>query len=242
MLYRVLLYLTRPSDEQLRRRSKWWLLKAKIWLYRHLLRRLLRSYLHYAISDTVLLQSGKIKVVHEYRDLEFESELRRNKIVFKADTSVQSLPLAKPKSRSTGCFGYFKFKSQLSIYVGGKGLFVTHNDSYAIDGALLSKVEASVREDYIMRSTIEASSTTFKTPIRRENRESEESPTPQPIPTKRPQRRPKPVKRSGGMFERDRDVVPVTPRPYPEPEEVVVEPEPQPETIAKRGFEIDKSF
>lgn len=243
MLLRVLLYLIKPSDEQLQRRNNGWFIETTIWLYERLLRRLLRSYIHYAIYDTILLDGGRIKVVHEYRDLEFESELRRNRVALKDDVVSQSLPLVKPKSRSKRYFGYFKFKSKLSLYANGKELFISHDDNYSVDGTLRSKVRSSVKDEAMIHSIIKGASSYFKESTPKEQRETkEEQPTPIPIPTKMPQRKPKSPKRSSGMFDLDRDVVPITPRQESEPKQPEVIVEPQPETIEKRGFEIDISF
>ena len=243
MLLRVLIYLIKPSDEQLHRRNNRWFIETKIWFYERLLRRLLRSYNHYAIYDTIFLNEGRIKVVHEYRDLEFESELRRNKITFKEDVISQSFPLVKPKSSLKWYFGYFRFKSKLSLYADGKELFISHDDNYSVDGTLLPKIKSSVKEDAMTHSIIKVVSSYFKEPTPKEQQETkEEQPTPIPIPTKRPQRKPKSPKRSSGMFDLDRDVVPITPRQESEPKQPEVIVEPQPETIEKRGFEIDTSF
>lgn len=243
MLLRVLIYLIRPSDEQLHKRNNRWFIKTKIWLYKRLLRRLLRSYNHYAIYDTILLNQGRIKVVHEYRDLEFESELRRNKITFKEDVVSQSFPLVKPKSSLKWYFGYFRFKSKLSLYADGKELFISHDDNYSVDGTLLPKIKSSVKEDAMTHSIIKVVSSYFKEPTPKEQQETkEEHTTPILTATKRPRHKSKSQKRTGGMFDLDRDVVPITPREESEPKQTEVVVKPHPDTIEKRGFEIDISF
>ena len=88
MLFRVLLNILKPSNEQLRGETT-----GKIKMYHFLLRQLLKTYLHYAMSDIITIDNGNVKIVHEFRDLEFEDELIRNKIKFKSD--LLDKPLAK---------------------------------------------------------------------------------------------------------------------------------------------------
>lgn len=155
MLLRFLLNLVKPSNEQLRCKKVGMLLGLKIWSYQLLLRRLLKTYLHYAISDTIIIDNGTIKIVHELRDLEFESELVRNKINFKADVISRSIPLSTQKGKSTCNFHFFKFKSKLSLYVGGKELFIKHDDTCLIDGTLTGKIKCTSKNSYIFQSIIE---------------------------------------------------------------------------------------
>ena len=105
MLFRVLLNILRPSNEQLRGKAT-----GKIKMYHFLLRRLLKTYLHYAMSDIITIDNGNVKIVHEFRDLEFEDELIRNKIKFKSDLLTMSIPIIRRKSKVVRHTRYFKFK------------------------------------------------------------------------------------------------------------------------------------
>ena len=58
MLLRSLSNLIKPSNEQLRNKTNGQFTRLKIWLYQLLLRRLLKSYLHYAISDSIIINNG----------------------------------------------------------------------------------------------------------------------------------------------------------------------------------------
>lgn len=155
MLFRFLLNLIKPSNEQLRNKATGRFTRQKIWLYQLFLRRLCKTYLHYAISDTIIMDNGKIKIVHEYRDLEFESELTRNRIEFKTDVVDHSIPLSVKKNRVTGYFSFFKFKDLLSLYVDGNELFVKHDEAYSIDGTVRGKIRCASKNNCLTQSVID---------------------------------------------------------------------------------------
>lgn len=155
MLLRLLLRLIKPSDRQLKSRSKGKFLQLSIALYQFSLRQLLKSYQHYAISDSVFIDDGKIKIVHEYRDIEFESELIRNKIGFKIDKIKHSIPISIKKSKTRHNFKFFKFSDSLCIYADGKELFISHNVFCSIDGTIKGKVTASVCNNIIPQYVVE---------------------------------------------------------------------------------------
>lgn len=80
ILLRLFMYLLKPSTERLRKRTNGAFKRMCIRLYQSILRCLLKNYRHYAISDTISLDGGRIKIIHEFRDLKFENELVRNGI------------------------------------------------------------------------------------------------------------------------------------------------------------------
>ena len=133
MWLRFLSDIIKSSNEQLRSKSNGKFTRLKIWLYQWLLRRLLKTYLHYAISDTVIINNGDIKIVHEFRDLGFESELVRNRIDFKSEMISHAIPVSMRKNKATRNFSYFNFKNLLSIYVDGKELFIKHDEEFSPD-------------------------------------------------------------------------------------------------------------
>ena len=73
MLFRSLSNLIKPSNEQLRNKTNGQFTRLKIWLYQLLLRRLLKSYLHYAISDSIVINNGDIKIVHATKKIKTQS-------------------------------------------------------------------------------------------------------------------------------------------------------------------------
>lgn len=155
MVLRFLLNQIKPSNEQLRSKDAGRFTHLRIQLYQFLLRRLLRTYLHYAISDTIIINSGSVKITHEFRDLGFESELIRNKIEFKSDMISHSMPLLIRKSRATCHFLFFNFKSLLSLYIDGKELFIKHDESCSIDGTVNGRIRCSSHKKMITQSIIE---------------------------------------------------------------------------------------
>ncbi|MBO5835026.1 MAG: hypothetical protein J6R12_03210 [Bacteroidales bacterium] len=93
--------------------------------------------------------------MHEFRDLLFESELVRNKINFKTDIINHSLPLSTQKGKSIHNFHYFRFKSLLSLYIGGKELFIKHDEACSVDGTLMGSIKCSSNNSCLFQSFIE---------------------------------------------------------------------------------------
>lgn len=154
MLIRAFIHIIRPSNEQLRN-TKNWLSRFIIKVYQYLLSLLKKSYLHYAISDTILLDNGNIKIIHEFRDLEFESELKRNGVDIRPLMLSTSIPVNAVKSKRCIWYSYFKFKDLLSIYVNNVELFIKHDSSISINGNMFANIKKSSSSDIICRSTIE---------------------------------------------------------------------------------------
>ena len=154
MLLRFFSKIIKPSNEQLRSKTNGKFTRLKIWLYQLLLRRVLKTYLHYAISDSIIINNGDIKIVHEFRDLGFENELIRNKIGFKSEMISHAIPILRRKNQATHNFSFFNFKSLLSIYVDGKELFIKHDEAFSIDGTVLGKIKCSTNDSCISQSII----------------------------------------------------------------------------------------
>lgn len=155
-ILRIIMWLLKPSNERVKNlNGNSWLTRFTIRVYRSLLSRLQKSYLYYAISDTVLLDGGRIKIVHEFRDLEFEDELKRNGIDIQPHMLTTALPLYATKSKRSVRFYYFRFKNVLSMYVDDKELFIKHDSDISIDGTVLADVKKSSTSDIICRSMIE---------------------------------------------------------------------------------------
>lgn len=238
MLLRFLLNSIKPSNEQLRCRNVGKFLHLKIWLYQSSLRRLLKTYLHYAISDTIIIDNGNIKIVHEFRDLWFESELVRNRIGFKADMISHSIPLSIPKSRSTRYFRFFKFKNLLSLYVGGKELFINHDDVCSIDGTLKGKIKCSSKNSGITQSVIEILSSQNSSGHRTDNCQHTKSAN-NDKPSNQRQRKKTPIQ---SVFGREKVIPSVTAPKEPVTEQTEVIYDNPPKSIEKKGFDIDTSF
>lgn len=155
LLLRLWMYLLRPSDEKLKRENEGTFDDLRIRLYRLMLRWLLKSYRHYAIFDTVSMDHGRIRIVHELRDLAFESELARNGIDLRSHLVSREWPVVQAKGRYGRCFRYFTWKNLKNICVDGKELSVRHADALSISGNAAANIKISSAEDVIVRSQIE---------------------------------------------------------------------------------------
>lgn len=239
MLLRFLLNLIKPSNEQLRCKNIGKFIRLKVWLYQLLLKRLLKTYLHYAIFDTIIIDNGEIKIVHEFRDLGFESELVRNKLNFKADLISHSIPLSKQKEKSTCYFHFFRFKDLLSLYVDGKELFIKHDEFCSIDGVLPGKIKCSSKSSCFSQSVIEILSL-------QNSMESLNNITHQKtkiIHDKKPaSQRQRKTTTSPNLFERERNLSPITIPKVSTVDKTEIIYDSQPKVIEKKGFDIDTSF
>lgn len=149
------MHLLKPSNERLMVGPNGTFRRMCIRLYQSILRCLLKSYRQYAISDMITIDGGRIKIVHELRDLEFENELARNNIDVRPHMLYNDIPVAISKGRFRFCFKYFKWKDQKSIYFGENELFIKHDDSLLINGNVINNILCSSAKDIIVRSIIE---------------------------------------------------------------------------------------
>lgn len=239
MLLRFLSNLIKPSNEQLRNKTNGQFTRLKIWLYQLLLRWLLKTYLHYAISDSIVINNGDIKIVHEFRDLGFESELIRNRIGFKADMISHSLPIMIRKSKAIHNFSFFNFKNLLSIYVDGKELFIKHDEAFSIDGTVQGKIKCSTNDSCVSQSIIKilyqknCLEPLNNIPDQRTKLTSDKKPTNQ---------RQRKTTTSPNIFEREREISPITTPKVSTADKTEIIHDIQPKAIEKKGFDIDISF
>lgn len=239
MLLRFLSNLIKPSNEQLRNKTNGQFTQLKIWLYQLLLRRLLKSYLHYAISDSIVINNGDIKIVHEFRDLGFESELIRNRIGFKSDMISHSLPIMIRKSKAIHNFSFFNFKNLLSIYVDGNELFIKHDETFSIDGTVQGKIKCTTNDSCVSQSIIKilyqknCLEPLNNTPDQRTKLTSDKKPTNQ---------RQRKTSTSPNIFDREREISPITTPKVSTADKTEIIYDNQPKAIEKRGFDIDTSF
>lgn len=156
MFLRFLMRLIKPTNEQLRNvKGNNRLSRYTLKLYQWLLGRLQKSYLHYAISDTIIQENSRIKIIHEFRDIEFENELKRNGIDIRPHMLATTFPINARKNKRKIWYGYFRFKDLLSIYINDKELFVKHDSSFSTSGTTLATVKKSSSSDIIDRCVIE---------------------------------------------------------------------------------------
>lgn len=155
ILFRLFMHLLKPSDEQLKKKSNGTFIRMCIQLYQSILKYLLKSYKHYAILDIISIDSERIKIVHEFRDLFFEHELMRNGINIRPHLLSKDGDVAIYKGRSGFWFKYFKWKDLKSIYIDNNELFIKHDNSLSINSNATINVKSSSEKDIIFRSIIE---------------------------------------------------------------------------------------
>ena len=237
MFLRIILNIIKPSNEQLRNKTNGQFTRLKIWLYQLLLRRLLKSYLHYAISDSIVINNGDIKIVHEFRDLGFESELIRNRIGFKSDMISHSLPIMIRKSKATRNFSFFNFKNLLSIYVDGKELFIKHDEALSIDGTIMGKFQCSPNKGCIFQSIITIMQQQNSIEYLNNKIHQQAKLTFDKKSTNQRQRK---IVTSSNIFEREREASITLNALKVDKTEIIYDN--QPKAIEKKGFDIDTSF
>lgn len=229
-MLKLLVHLLKPSNEWLKGETNGTFIRMYIRLYQSILKWLLKSYRHYAISDTVLIDSGRIKVVHEFLDPEFENELRRNNIDVRQHMIVREMPFSSLKSKHDYCFKYFKWKDCKSIYIDDKELFIKHDDFLSINGNVAANVQSSSIEDIIVSSIIKLQR------IKKEpqNQTLQESIEVKSVPQNKRNKCP-----NHSLFRGER----IHERKKPQnATEVLSRPEDEEQRITKRGFEIDTTF
>lgn len=238
MFLRIFLKIIKPTNSLLSNKSRTKFGSFQVRLYHYFLNNLLKSYSHYAISDTIYI-GDNVRIVHEFRDREFEKELARNKIDFNLKTRLTSIPSVSTKSNHKSHFSYFRFKDLLVIYLGEKELFIRHDDEYLIDGNQKCKVKCTSGLNGLAQSVIE---------IKNSNSKKEEDQTTGHVLSKEQKKEPdvpkvdKPrITKAKGLFSRDKVLTPI-------PTEGVtnsrseIDLDNSPKVIEKKGFEIDSSF
>lgn len=235
MFLRLFMILMKPSDGLLRKRVRGRLADIRVKWYQSILRGLLKTYSHYAISDMIVV-SEDMQIIHEYRDPEFERELQRNRIDFRLKMQVSSLPLKAYKSTRRNHLGYFDFTSTLKLTADGKEWIIKHDDAVAVEGSVKSKVKCTAGLYGLQQVVLDIKSAlskgkaqSSKTVFHKEEEQKVAPPR-------------KPVKRTSvGLFANEKDI-PSIKTVEPEAEMMPELPEVPPEVIAKKGFDIDSSF
>ncbi|MCM1168672.1 MAG: hypothetical protein NC324_01905 [Bacteroides sp.] len=152
-MLRLFLRMVRPSNEQLCKVQSNGRSRFRIKMYKFLLKRLKRSYLYYAISDTIVLQNEDIRIVHEFRDMAFENELRRVGVDIRPQMASSAMPCRMARRGNQHHYKCFKFKDLLNFYRGNEELFLTHDKEISVEGTMRGGVKKSLSEDIVFRTT-----------------------------------------------------------------------------------------
>ena len=232
--------------------------RIRLEAYRKCLKVLRKWYGRYAFSDVVTLPGRpQTKVVHEFRDLSFEAELKRLRIQVPENTIVRNRQ-ASARKRSFGClphFRDFRFVDTMTLVIGGQRIAVSRglDDSFSstLNGILKETDENSLIRKYIF--TASAPSQPEQRPSRTkapsftsisDNAPSpeEDSSGPKPLSPRasdppHPERR----RKQGPLFKDDPLLGMIREQPAPSPLSTPEE-KPIPTTRAVAGVIIDESF
>ncbi len=155
MFLKWFMLLLKPSDATLESSSEHTTsMQYRLNCYQYLLERLLKRYSQYAISDTVIASYGHFKIVHELRDFEFESEVRRNGMVVSLPSTSGRLPVKRRKAQSRKYWSYFDFKDTLHVVTPQGDVLVEHSSVFSVIGSAEATIEGPEKDDIVLINRI----------------------------------------------------------------------------------------
>lgn len=155
MILKWLMVLLKPSDATLESSDKHSTsMQYRLNCYQYLLERLLKRYAQYAISDTVVASYGHYKIVHELRDFEFESEVRRNGMTVTLPSASGRLPVKRRKAQSHKYRGYFDFKDSLHVITPQGDVLIEHSSVFSVIGPAEATIEGPEKDDIVLVNVI----------------------------------------------------------------------------------------
>lgn len=138
-------------------------IQVQLFLYRHCLKTLSKWYQKYAFSDSIVLAGNPmLRVIHEYRDYTFETELKRLHIPYSGEMTdvigVSSHFLEKKrKHRYYNCFC---FEDHFLFEIDGKQISIEHKQgrSFAstIKGHLKESNSENIYAKYVFAGSLRA--------------------------------------------------------------------------------------
>lgn len=146
--------LIKPSDTLVRKYKKDTFDNMRIFMYNQWLRFLAKKYKRCAISDNIKIGS-QLTVVHEVRDLAFESEMQRLGFDVKPKLVVTDLPNRINVRYKPTSARWFNLKNLLTIHIDNKEIELYHANEFVVSGNLNAKTKLSVVDDIIARSSIQ---------------------------------------------------------------------------------------
>lgn len=221
-----------PTDPELRRKSDGRLVRWKTRIYQFCLKSLAVSYSHYAMSDTVVIDNGAIRITRELRDVEFENELNRNKISFTSPLTSQTFPMTRQKNKARKFFYYFRFEDFLRITIDGKELYIRNNDRHTIDGTVNACLKCTENGEGLSMSVIN---------IRKTGHESSGHDRPEPAVRPRTEGKPAHTDRKNHrpLFDKEKEISPII---SPVGTVPASDTDKGCQPLKKNGFEIDTDF
>lgn len=130
--------------------------RLQLFLYRSGLKRLKKKYCRCAYSDTMIIVGNpSIKVYHEFRDISFETELKRLNIPFTEGmiecTGATSHHPEKHKRQPS--YNQFHFEDSFLLDIDNQKISIKHGDGHSfvstINGSLKESNDTSIMSKYI---------------------------------------------------------------------------------------------
>ena len=257
-LFSLLILVLRPNESIWRRRKLTSGEQLRVSLYRWILMRGKKAYRRLAVSDVISMSGGRVKVVHEYRDLEFERKLKEAKIAVPHSYNATVYPFeSMTRGRQRG-WKWFNFTDTLSVEIDGQKVSVEHGELYKVCGSAKATAKRTGPDDVLDAVFLTMAVSLAKSSAARQSNRSAQ-PSQQ---TGATSQQPRPMKKGKGLVGVEgRGVFGKNPRPNlnlqqevePEtvdsgsvqsvPEVPAQAPSKQPPVIiSKRGLDIDTSF
>lgn len=154
---RLLLKLLRPEKvPSPNRKSVPFETRMQLLLYRRCLKRLKRWYYRYAYSDSMIIVGNpSIKVYHEFRDIAFETELKRLRVTFSEGMIECSGATSHytDKRKRHRYFKCFHFEDNFLLDIDNQKISIKHGNGRSfvstINGHLKESNETSVLAKYV---------------------------------------------------------------------------------------------
>jgi hypothetical protein len=145
----------------------------RLGLYRSALNLLARQYRKYAFFDTVSIPRSQAKLIHVFRDSEFESELKRMHLLQKERMILREGIIAREGKRRKSLlfFKQFCFEDILILDIDGQRVTIRRGDSCSFEatrsGSLKQSAPENLLSQYQFTDTVAAkvSSRSISTPV-----------------------------------------------------------------------------
>ena len=118
--------------------------RVRLALYRKCLLRARRRYSKLAFSDSIVIEgSPSVRILHEFRDVNFEAEVKRMRLVpqevmGECTGTTSNWP---DRNRKRGIPRYFHFKDSFSLVVDGQKTSVEHGDGRSFVSAVSGRLK-----------------------------------------------------------------------------------------------------
>ena len=153
----LLLRLLRPEKIPSPQRKKTPLgIRLQLFLYRRCLKRLKKWYYKYAYSDSMIIVGNpSIKLYHEFRDIAFETELKRMRVTFsegmiECSGATSHYPDKRKRHRYFKCF---HFEDTFLLDIDNQKISIKHGNGRSfvstINGHLKESNDTSVLAKYV---------------------------------------------------------------------------------------------